>query len=212
MITGIDLATYNSNHTLYSYTLRESIAACMNAVQPNNIIDLVVTATVSSRTASTASSASSLRTSASAAAASPAINAAYEVSIHNPTVTYEGLSQQLTTSVSIGTFTTILRSFAQENGATGFSAAASTSVATQDLLADDTDGGSKKKGLGAGPIAGIVLGSVALLGLLYWYKVRADKRNTDILQEEAAAAAAANGTAGGAIEAPVVTNPISAQK
>lgn len=211
MITGIDLATYNSNHTLYSYTLRESIAACMNAVQPNNIIDLVVTATVSSRTTS-ALSTTSLRASASTAATAPAINAAYEVSIHNPTVTYEGLSQQLTTSVSIGTFTTILRSFAQENGATGFSAAASTSVATQDLLADDTDGGSKKKGLGAGPIAGIVLGGVALLGLLYWYKVRADKRNADILQEEAAAAAAANGTAGGAVEASVVTNPISAQK
>lgn len=189
-------------------TLRESIAACMNAVQANNIIDLVVTATTSSRAASF-----SLRSGVSADAATPAINAAYEVSIHNPTVTYESLSQQLITSVSIGTFTTILQSFAQESGAMGFATAQSTSVNTQDLLSSDDDGGSKKKGLGAGPIAGIVIGGVALLALLYWYKVRADKRNADILQEEAAAAAAAaNGGTGAGIEAATVANPISAPK
>lgn len=218
IITGIDLATYNSNRTLYSYTLRQSIAACMNAVQPNNIIDLVVTASVSSHTISSATSfTTSLRSGASAAAATPAISAAYEVSIHNPSVTYESLSQQLIVSVSIGTFTTILRSFAQENGATGFAAAGSTSVSTQDLLSDDNDGSSKKDGLGAGPIAGIAIGGAAFLGLLYWYKVRADKRNADILREEAEAAAAAtggssSGAAGAVIETPAVANPMSVQK
>lgn len=185
----------------------------MNAVQANNIIDLVVTATTSSSRTTSFSLRTSVDASSSATAdaATPAINAAYEVSIHNPTVTYESLSQQLVTSVSIGTFTTILRSFAQENGAIGFSSAASTSVSTQDMLSSDDDGGSKKKGLGAGPIAGIVIGGVALLALLYWYKVRADKRNVDILQEEAAAAAASGGTGTG-IEAATVANPISAQK
>jgi len=185
----------------------------MNAVQANNIIDLVVTATTSSRTASFSLRTSATATSSvSANAATPAINAAYEVSIHNPTVTYDSLSQQLITSVSIGTFTTILQSFAQENGAIGFASASSTSVSTQDLLSSDDDGGSKKNGLGAGPIAGIVIGGVAFLALLYWYKVRADKRNADILQEEAAAAAAAAGGTGAGIEAATVANPMSTPK
>jgi len=167
----------------------------MNGVQPNNVVDLVVTAVPSAQTAALPRLRAVLATSA-------AISTTYEVSVYGSTLSYEILSQQLTDSVNIGTFTSILHSFALENGAMGFATASSNSVSTQDLQA--TGGDDTKKGLNAGEIAGIVVGSVALIALMLFCKHRADKRSAEAEGDGGA-------TAAPAVEVPVA-NPLAQQK
>ena len=163
MINGVDLNTYNSNVTSYSNTLKMSIASCMSDVSPSNIINLVVT--------DVASSSIMQRMGASLLASSGSINTVYDVSVRDPSLSYNSLSSQLSTAVSDGTFTSNLQTYSTSTGATGFATASSTSVTTADLL--DDDGGSDDKSLSAGAIAGIAIGCAAFMALLgaavYYY-------------------------------------------
>lgn len=158
VITGIDLATYNSNVTAYSLTLRQSIAACMAGVSSANIINLVVTEGASSSVHHQSNQKAVLSSTSQ-------IHTAYDVSVRDASLSYSSLSSQLSTAVESGQFDTYLTDFAQQTGAVGFVDATSTTVTTEDLEPSDDDD-DKKTGFTSGEIAGVVVGSLAVLLIL----------------------------------------------
>lgn len=127
----------------------------MTGVSSSNIINLVVTGISSSGVGATSAQ--------RALASSAQISASYQVSVRDATLSYGSLSQQLTSAVQSGQFDTYLAAYGQQTGATGFVGATSTSVTTEDL--EDT-GNDDKKGFSAGEIAGIVIGSLAVVLIL----------------------------------------------
>jgi hypothetical protein len=160
VINGISIDTYNSNKTLYGNTLALSIAACMEGVEAANIINLVATG------ASSSASVAALRGGGAGTrvlASSSAISTSYDVSVRNAALSYDSLSQQLTTAVTTGMFNTYLATYSTTTGASGYEGATSDEVATANLQGGDND--SKKKVAG-GVIAGIVLGCLAVILLI----------------------------------------------
>jgi hypothetical protein len=95
-------------------------------------------------------------------ASSSAISTSYDVSVRNAALTYDSLSQQLTTAVTTGQFDTYLADTSATTGATGFDGATSDQVTTENLQGGDD---SKKK-MPGGVIAGIVLGTLAVILLI----------------------------------------------
>ena len=107
----------------YTATLKKVIAACMDGVQPEDIINLVVTEFIGA-----ASSGRALQE-------SDAINVVYEV-LGGSSQSFEDLSAQLTDAVTSGEFTTILQQDATEDGSTGLEDATSTEVSTSESPED----------------------------------------------------------------------------
>ena len=102
----------------YTATLKKVIAACMDGVEPEDIINMVVTEYLPSA----ASAGRALQE-------SDAINVAYEV-MGDDTQSYDTLSAELIDAVTSGEFTTILQQDATEDGSTGLEDAESSEVTT----------------------------------------------------------------------------------
>lgn len=145
---------------MYANTLALSIAACMEGVEAGNIINLVATGTSSSATGAALRGGDA---GARVLASSSAISTSYDVSVRNAALSYDSLSQQLTTAVTTGAFDTYLSTYSATTGASGYDGATSDEVTTENLQGGDND--SKKKVPG-GVIAGIVLGTLAVILLI----------------------------------------------
>ena len=119
VINNIALSEFNVDISQYTATLKKVIAACMDGVEPEDIINMVVTEYLPS-----ASARSGL-----ALQESDAINVAYEV-LGGDTLSFETLSAELIDAVTSGEFTTILQQDATEDGSTGLEDATSSEVTT----------------------------------------------------------------------------------
>lgn len=175
MIDGIDLATYNSNVTAYSNALKLTIASCMQGVSTGNIINLVVTSATANVDVGAGGRVQLLvrRFVGALDTSGSAINAAYEVNVRDPALSYSTLSTELTSAVTSGAFTTNLHAYATTTGATGFATATSNSVATTDLQgSDDGDNDNNGGGLTAGEIVCIAFGVAAFVGLVAFFLYR----------------------------------------
>lgn len=180
VISGISLDTYNSNPTLYGNTLKETIAASMVGVLPENILNLVVTSAPTTAVEQmtvgvangvdsllkAASVRTSLRSSLRTVLSTSAISISYTVQVTTQ-LTEADLVGQLESSVDSGVFTEMLQTNAANNGATGLEDASSSSI---EVTTDNGGGGSS--GLSDGAIAGIVIGAiagVAIIGAIIYY-------------------------------------------
>jgi hypothetical protein len=126
IINNIALNEFDVDVSKYTETLQKVIAACMDGVEPEEIINIVVESVT----------ASGERVSGQRALqeGGDAISVSYEVQVDDPTKTFEMLSEELTTSVETGEFNTIMAETATETGATGLVDTTSDGVAIQDLL------------------------------------------------------------------------------
>ncbi len=121
IINNIALSEFDVDVSQYTATLKKVIAACMDGVEPEDIINMVV----SEYLPSSSNSASSGR----ALQESDAIEVAYEV-LGDDTMSFETLSAELTDAVTSGEFTTILQQDATEDGSVGLEDATSSEVTT----------------------------------------------------------------------------------
>lgn len=133
----------------------------MTGVSSSNILNLQVTGVASAA----ARQDTTLFVHTLRLASSSQVNAAYEVSVHDASLSYDSLSQELSTAVESGQFDTYLSTYGAQTGAVGFVGATSTAVTTDNE--ESGDGNDDKNGFTSGEIAGIVIGSVAVLLVLF---------------------------------------------
>jgi ABC-type Na+ efflux pump permease subunit len=126
IINNIALTEFDTDISKYTATLKDVIAACMDGVEPEDIINIVITSVTGSNEAGRRA----LQEGESA------IMAAYEVQSDDSTETYENLSTQLMEAVTSGEFDTIMGQTATENGATDLEDATSDSVTTSSTTTD----------------------------------------------------------------------------
>jgi hypothetical protein len=160
IINNIALNEFDTDVSLYTATLKDVIAACMDGVSPEEIIDMVVEDVTSSAVA-----ASLLRGADVTVQSSSSIRVTYTVTV---TVTDDGtygtLSSELVDAVNSGEFNDYLDEYGNSTGAVYLVGATSNSVTITNInVNDDSSDGS---GLSGGAIAGIVIGVLAFLALL----------------------------------------------
>jgi hypothetical protein len=126
IINNIALNEFDVDVSKYTETLQKVIAACMDGVEPEEIINIVVESVTASVERVSGQRALQEGT--------DAISVSYEVQVDDPTKTFEMLSEELTTSVETGEFNTIMAETATETGATGLVDTTSDGVVIQDLL------------------------------------------------------------------------------
>lgn len=163
IIIGVDPSTYNSNQALFSNTLKTSIAMCMEGVDSRDILNLVITAT-SGNVAHTAAVdvAQSLRNKISTLTSS-SMNAAYQVSVVNPALSFDSLSAELTNAVTSGQFTTYLQNISAQTGATALQSASCSFVTTTNLIVTTSN---PKSNSNVDLIVSIVVGFVAFIVII----------------------------------------------
>eukprot|EP01036_Dinobryon_divergens_P025728 gene25728-34305_t len=185
VISGLSSATYYSDQSRYSLTLRATIASCMTGLTASNVAIVNVTDALapSSRRGlkivASSPLAASLGTSIAPAAAGPAsegIATTYIVSVASQ-YSVDDLQSQLSTSTTNGLFNKQLTSFAQKYDAAAFVNATSKALiifttaptrapSAAPVASTLSSPSSSDHGLGAGPIAGLVIMSVVVAALL----------------------------------------------
>lgn len=159
-VSGISITQFNTNPTLYTTTLKQSIAATMDGVTENDFSSFVVTA------GNTRVSSGLRRAFSSRRLQTSSIVATYTVQTTS-LLTAEDLEDQLTNAVTSGDFNSILQTTAAINNATDLENATSESVEVE-----SADGGSSNDDLSGGAIAGIVIGVVVgtvLIAMIIYY-------------------------------------------
>jgi hypothetical protein len=147
--------------SLYTATLKDVIAACMDGVSPEEIVDMVVKDVTSSAVA-----ASLLRGGDVAVQTSGSIRVTYTVTVTvTDDGTYDTLSSELVSAVNSGEFNDYLTEYGSSTGAVYYIGATSNSVTITNVNANDDDS-SDGAGLSGGAIAGIVIGVLAFVALL----------------------------------------------
>ncbi len=175
-ISGISFDTYNDNPSLYESVLKQTIADCLNGINPDDITNLVVTEASSSRrlVAKSLSMMVPLQLRGESTGVhhqhrrhlqADAIRTRYVIRSSNSTLTYETLSTQLASAVSTGAFDTILSENAEDAGASELVGCQSSEVSTAPIHRS-SDGRSSDGGLSGGAIAGIVIGCLVGVGLI----------------------------------------------
>ncbi len=166
MVNGLSISQYTSDLSDNQQALSVTIAECMDGVSPENIINLVAVGATPSVVAS------QLRAERRVLSSSDAISISYQVQTNEPGLSYSTLSSQLSSAVSLGTFTQLLQSNAGFYGAGDMSSATSTSVATVNE-SPSSGSSSGSGGLSGGAIAGIVIALLAVIlgGAAYWFLV-----------------------------------------
>jgi CheY-specific phosphatase CheX len=119
---------FNVDISKYTATLKQVIAACMDGVEPEEIINMVISSVTASGERVTGQRALQ--------EGGDSINVSYEVQTNGEDMSYSSLSEQLTTAVTSGEFDTIMGQTATENGATGLDEATSDTVTTQPASED----------------------------------------------------------------------------
>jgi hypothetical protein len=168
IISGIDLATYNTDLATNEETLKTSIASCMTGVSPTNIINLVVIAGSRRRLSNH-----------NDIALMSSVSAAYTVSVTGAGLSYDTLSTELKTSVEGGQFNIYLHDTAILYGATDLSTASSSTVNT----INKTPSSSSSSSLSGGAIAGIVIAVIVcilLIGGFVFYFTNAQKHEDPV--------------------------------
>jgi hypothetical protein len=157
-----------SNQTAYQSTLVNAIAACMEGIDANNILNLVVSSDDGRR---------KLRSSQSKrqgwipfiSTTDDAIDASYVVSTTEVGVTYSSLTSELNTNIANGDFSGYLTFYSGVYSTPGFVNVTSSAAVTSNNLASSSNNSS---GLQDGAIAGVVVGGFAgvviLIALGYW--------------------------------------------
>lgn len=166
IIDGISYATYQQDSDTYNAILEETIADCMTGINPQDITNFVVSSFSSS---SLSASSRRLRSFFSiettvTATNNNAIQTSYVVQSSDSSLTYASVSAQLTSAIDNGVFNDILNSNAQTAGATALEGCTSSVVTTVPI---DNNTSSSSTTLSGGAIAGIVIGIVVGLGVLF---------------------------------------------
>ncbi len=147
IINNIALNEFDTDVSLYTATLKDVIAACMDGVSPEEIIDMVVEDVTSSAVA-----ASLLRGGDVTVQSSGSIRVTYTVTV---TVTDDGtygtLSSELVDAVNNGEFNDYLDEYGNSTGAVYLVGATSNSVTITNINAnDDNSDGSGLRAIGVG--------------------------------------------------------------
>ena len=169
-LKGITLSEYQQSQSAYERILGEAIANSMKS-------DLITSSNINSLQAA----AGSRRLDGSSdiyvlirrrLATTSSIALTYTVLTQSSSLSYEGLSSQLKSSVSSGYFNEQLQSIASGEGYNTLAQCTSSSATTVDETPASSSSSNKDDSLSAGAIAGIVIGSVfgaVLLGLGLYY-------------------------------------------
>jgi len=171
-LNGITLSEYQQSQSAYDGILGEAIANSMKS-------DLITSSNINSLQAA----AGSRRLDGSSDSGiyvlirrrlttSSSIALTYTVLTQSSSLTYEGLSSELKSSVSSGYFNTQLQSIASGEGYNTLAQCTSSSVSTVDETPTSSSSSNKDDSLSGGAIAGIVIGSVfgaVLIGLGLYY-------------------------------------------
>lgn len=144
---------------VYSKTLKQSIAACVSGATEDSVTNLVVSAGSSSSVTTVVTILVTKRI-----LATSSIVATYTVTVTGTTKSSSALAGELNTAVTSGTFDNNLHTYAQDNGATGFETATSTSIDVE--YNNDDDSSSGGPALSVGAIVGITIGCVAFVVLV----------------------------------------------
>jgi hypothetical protein len=158
IINNIALNEFDTDVSLYTSTLKQVISACMDGVEPTEIVELVVTSLTSQVVPAELRGAALPQDSIT-----KAIKAAYKVQVESATDTFDTLSAELQDAVESGDFNTYLSTFGNSTGAVYFVGATSNAVTITNLLVDDNS--DSNNGLSGGAIAGIVIAVLAVVAL-----------------------------------------------
>jgi len=169
-LNGITLSEYQESPSAYEEILAKVIANSMknDKITSSNINSLQAAA--GSRRLDGSSDIYVLIRRRLATTSSIALT--YTVLTQSSSLTYEGLSSQLKSSVSSGYFNEQLQSIASGEGYNALAQCTSSSATTVDETPASSSSSNKDDSLSAGAIAGIVIGSVfgaVLLGLGLYY-------------------------------------------
>jgi hypothetical protein len=123
---------FNVDVSQYTATLKKVIAACMDGVEPEEIIQMVVTSFTS-----TGERVTGLR---ALQEGGDAISVSYEVQVDDSSASFESLSTELVQAVTTGEFDTILQETATEDGSVALEDGTSDTVTVEDLLPDAAPG------------------------------------------------------------------------
>jgi hypothetical protein len=123
---------FNVDVSQYTATLKKVIAACMDGVEPEEIIQMVVTSFTS-----TGERVTGLR---ALQEGGDAISVSYEVQVDDSSASFESLSKELVEAVTTGEFDTILQETATEDGSVALEDGTSDTITVEDLLPDAAPG------------------------------------------------------------------------
>lgn len=208
VLSGMDTATYNADYDLSNEVLAETVAACMSGVSSSNVVvDSIADASSTSSSVKRSSSRRQLR---SVEIASSGVLSTYTVTIPNTAAVgytsadqaYAATTASLNASLASGAFTSTMQSTAFSMGATAMESASSDSATASapTVLPVDSGSSSSNDSLSGGAIAGIVIASLVVVGILcgiaYYCLVFVPATST------MASAAAADGPAPSAPSAP----------
>ncbi len=149
--------------------MKQTIADCMDGIEPEDITDMVVESGQRRLLYSDYAvrllhlRSETKQNNNNRKLEDDSIITSYIIRSSDPALTYETLTSQLTAAVSSGTFDSLLTTNAENAGATELVGCETSDITTENVDMSDE---SSDKGLSAGAIAGIVIGVIVGVSLI----------------------------------------------